>query len=342
MKPGIFKIEGQDYWDAPMKFSSQVLSEFVPQGRYGLFLDAPAEVDLARVDRVPLLVLHAVKQKEAHLYNASKAAHLVCMRLEDRSLEMIDLFEPPDEPNPFDDGAPPPAGEGAMASVDQTDALRCDAMTRPGHCVLTVLMLDRPSNRVEVHLSRSSDGYQDEAVAPFLETLRQALPPPEPVRPAPGQGRFTPGPRSPEPPASPGIALRCERVLLYEKGGAAWVRGALRVPALPRELVPPRPESGDDGQGEPRPVAIVQVWLVVIESREGTARTFPLRVPCFQDTSAEPGTEVVGFFEYDLFQHPEIADKARTNFIYGFCGEAMTGPVHMAVVTREMMLGLGG
>jgi hypothetical protein len=342
MATGIFEIEGRDYWTDPLKFSARVLRRFIPEGRYGLFLDAPPQVDLRRDARIPLLALYAVKRKEARIYDPWTAGHLVCVRLEDRQLEVEALFPPPEQPGVFEEeeeAQPEPAGEGAMAIVEQTDASRLEGLSRPGHCVLMALMLDRMSNRVQVHVSRSPTGYQDDEVTRFLAALEQQRPPPEPVRLAPGQdaGTFTARPESPRPPDPAGIAVRCERVLLYEQGRPAWVRGAFRVPVLPHERVPPTPEKGDDGHGEPRPVAIVPVWLVVVGSRTGAPVVIPLRVPCFQDTPAAPGESVIGYFEYDVFQHPAIAGQAQTNFVYAFCGEVMTGPARLAVVTRTML-----
>ncbi|MFP2959627.1 hypothetical protein ACLEPN_17740 [Myxococcus sp. 1LA] len=342
MAPGIFEIEGQDYWTDPFKFSAQVLSKFVPKGRYGLFLDAPAKATLQGIKSIPVLALYAVKQLEARTYNPWRAGHLVAVRLEDRALECIPLFEPPEQAGVFEDDepSPEPTGEGAMAIVDQTDALRLDSLQQPGHYLLTALMLDRMSNRVPVHLTGApAGGYQDEEVARFLEALKQQPPPPAPVRYAPGQDerQFQARPDSPPAPGSPGIAVHGERVFLYEPGRPAWVRGTFQVPVLAHERVPPKAEKGDDDFGEPRPVAIVPVSLVVIGSRTGEAEVIRLRVPCFQDAPVEAGSLVTGHFEYDLFQHPAFNGKAQTNFVYAFCGEAMSGPTRMAVVTRDML-----
>lgn len=346
MAPGIFQIEGQDYWTDPFKFSSQVLSKFVPEGRYGLFLDAPARTSLQGIKHIPVLALYAVKQQEARIYDPWRAGHLVAVRLEDRSLECVPLFEPPEQAGVFEDDAPStePAGEGAMAIVDQTDALRLDSLQQPGHYLLMALMLDRTSNRVQLHVTHPTpSGYQDDEVTRFLEALRQQTPPPEPVRYAPDEDerQFQARPDSPPAPEAPGIAVRGERVFLYEPGRPAWIRGTFQVPVLAHERVPPKPETDDDGHGEPRPVAIVPISLVVIGSRTGEAEVISLRVPCFQDAPVEAGSLVTGHFEYDLFQHPAFTGKAQTNFVYAFCGEAMSGPTRMAVVTRDM-LDLGG
>ncbi|QQR44528.1 hypothetical protein JKA73_37215 [Myxococcus xanthus] len=347
MAPGIFEIEGQDYWTDPFKFSARVLRKFLPEGRYGLFLDTPAEADLMRVDRIPLLALYAARQQEMRIYDPWSTGHLVAVRLEDRTLDITPLFEPPEQPGLFDQDPPPsePPGTGALAVVEQTDALRLDALQQPGHYVLTALMMDRTSNRVQLHITRPTPGgYQDEEVARFLEAMRQQPPPPEPVRYAPGEDerQFKARPDSPPAPEAPGIAVHGERVFLYEQGRPAWIRGTFQVPVLAHERVPPRPEKDDDdGYGEPRPVAIVPVFLVVIGSRTGEAEVISLRVPCFQDAPVKAGSLVTGHFEYDLFQHPAFTGKAQTNFVYAFCGEAMSGPTRMAVVTRDM-LELGG
>ncbi len=347
MAPGIFEIEGQDYWTDPFKFSSQVLRKFIPEDRYGLFLDAPAKADLRTVDRIPLLSLYAVKQQDARIYDVWSTGHLVGVRLEDRAVDITPLVEPPEQPGLFDQDDPDPAppGNGAMAIVEQTDALRLETLQQPGTYLLMALMLDRTSNRVQVQVTRSVPGYQDEEVTRFLESLKQQPPPPEPVRYAPGEDarQFQARPDSPPAPEAPGIVVHGERVFLYEPGKPAWIRGSFQVPVLAHERVPPKPEPApeqaedDDGHGQPRPVAIIPVSLVVIGSRTGAAEVISLRVPCFQDAPVEAGALVTGHFEYDLFQHPAFRGKAQTHFVYAFCGEAMSGPTRMAVVTRDML-----
>jgi hypothetical protein len=345
MTNGIFEIEGRDYWDDPMKNTSSVLPKFVPEDRYGLFIDAPAEVNLRSFNRIPLLMLHAIKEQEARFYDPWDKGHLVCVRLEDRTLELDDLLDAPEVEGADDEGdSSSPPGTGAFAVTSTTNIMRMKALQRPGHCILTALVMDRTSNRIKIDVTRSSkSGYEDEAVPAFLQSFARRLPPPPAVRYLPGQSAatFTANPDSPQLPESPGIALRCERVVLYEQGKRGWVRGAIHVPVLHREIVPAvsenLPDNGGAEYGDPRPIAIVPVWLVIIGSEDGKAEVVFLRVPCFSETVPQEGETVTGYFEYDIFSRENVAGKAQTNFVYGFCGESMTGPELMAVVTADML-----
>jgi hypothetical protein len=338
---GIFQIEGAEYWDDPMKNASRVLREFVPKGRFGMFIDAPHSVSLTDAVRIPLLFLYAAKRRESAVLDPWKMALLVCVRLEDRSLEVDRLLDEPELESVFDESQPSETdpGDDAMAITDETDLLRIRLMRRRGTYLLTAIMLDRASNRVTIKLSAPYRGYQDDAVPAFLEKLRRPIPAPERIQYAPGQTAesFQPNLYSPALPDGPGLVLDCERVVLYEKGARAWLRGAVRIPVLAREIVPPPVEIGPDPYGEPRPVTIVSVWLVITGSRDATAETVLLRIPIFAPGPVLPGDLVTGYFEYDLFADPSIAGIPQTNFIYAFAGDMMAGPARCAIVTEEMV-----
>jgi hypothetical protein len=337
---GVFEIEGSDYWDNPMKHVLRVLGNFAPQRRFGLFLDAPSAVDLSRVDRIPLLCLYAAPARESAVYDAVKMGHLVCVRLEDRTLEVRNLLDLPEAEGVFDDESPAEdEPSGTVAMTDQTNVLRVPLMQRRGTCLLTGILLDRVSNRVAVKLSEPYRGFVDDAVPAFLEKLRRPAPAPERVRYLTGQSpeNFQANLYTPALPNGPGIVIDCERVVLYEKGARAWLRGAVRIPVLAREIVPPPVEIGPDPYGDPRPVAILGVSLVITGSRDGDAQTVLLRVPVFGPNPVSAGEIVTGYFEFDLFGHSAIAGIAQTNFIYAFAGDMMAGPARCAVVTEEMV-----
>ena len=333
---GIFEVEGQDYWSDPFKASSQVLRSFVPKRRFGVFLDAPEDVDLARSARVPVLVLWCEEERTSAVIDPYTMGHLICVRLEDRRLERCALLELPDSMGLFDDAPAPVArSDSPRGLMDQTDGAQLALLNETGTFILTAFVFDRLSNRVQVRTHRAPTGYQDEAVATFIDRHRRSPPPPRPVE-GPEQDfmRAQQSPQLPDDRAA--IAIDVERVVLHEEGAHAYLHGAVRLPVQAREIVPP-PSLEDTDDGRPKPAAILTVHLAVTNSQSGEAQLIPLRVPCFAEAPLALGKTATGYFRYDLFTHPAIAGRAQTNVIYAFAGEAMSGPHRMAVVTVEML-----
>ncbi len=334
---GVFEIEGQDYWSAPFKASSKVLRAHVPTRQLGVFIDAPQDVDLSTHARVPLLVLWCETERVSSVIDPFTMGQLICVRLEDRRVECCPLLEIPDSAGLFEDAPETvPPTDSPRGLMEQTDASQLELLRESGTCLLTAVVFDRVSNRIQVRAHRTPSGYQDAAVQTFIDLHRRRPPPPELV-----DGPLEPFFQTPQSPNltkenEGAIAIEVERVVLHERSAKAILHGAVRLPVRQREVVPPLGIE-DTIDGRPRPTAILSVHLLIMNSTGAEPQLLHLRVPCFSEEPLALGEHATGYFQYDLFEHPAIAGKAQTNVIYVFAGEVMSGPHPMAVVTEEML-----
>jgi len=242
-------------------------------------------------------------------------------------------------------GEPPPpstrpAPKGYLVTSETIDArARLGLPWLPAPLLLTCLVRDRVSNRLEVGLGKSVQSYEDPAVAAYVARERAKLSPravvPAQAEPWPS---YAPQERSPDVPETPGLALACQRVIPLRGQVQCPIWGTFRLAARPDELLDddsPAPTgllALDPRVGVDPPAAIVRIWLVVVGAETGSCLVLAMQVPSWD--LGEDGREVRGHFCVDLFAElGEIVDKpAQTWFVYAFSGEHMSAPTPFAIM----------
>jgi hypothetical protein len=214
-----------------------------------------------------------------------------------------------------DTGHVPKGWSARVADLDARErlGLRWSATTH----LLTVLLLDKQTNRVRVRLGAGATAYEDEEVLKFLAEERAKKGPPPPW-PTPGEHlpTFQKTARSPAVPDKTGIALAIDRVLVVP--GAAELHGSFRLPIARRHV--------RDTE------AVVPITLVITGSESAAPVVLPLQVPVAISSPAP--AEVTGHFGLDLLSVPAMPRSAQTYFMYAFAGELLVGPVPFAFVDR--------
>lgn len=219
-----------------------------------------------------------------------------------------------------------------------------------GRYLATVHILDQSTNRAAFNVSLGPEYDRDPAVAEFLarqrtQRLPRAIAPsavaPEGARPA---AAYRPAERTPQPPAAPGVVLAVDERVVVDPAPAWVLRGAFRAVPAACEVVPTGPAlaaaqaEGWPGVGDPAAVAVLGVTLVLVGNVEVGPYVVRLDVPSHDAAGlASPERAVTGQFAVDLRAVPGMPRRPQTYTIRAFCGEAMSAPVDVGVVTEAML-----
>jgi hypothetical protein len=337
------RLTDEDYWTNPFKTRVEIETELLDEERAALVVGAPSTISLQNRDTFPLLVLRTDTLDAMSRLPFRRNAVVVAVELENNTT-YADMAISTDivEPAPYE--GPPlqgMGGEGYLIDVRK----RLELPWKRGSYLVSLILRDQMSNRVRVELKKG--GYQDPAVDEFLEQTKHvpeplSVWPPEGSPPADAQGNddiaealpsYREHEKSPPIPSTPGIALVADRVVPMGAGMRCVLRGSFRLTAKARHVVDP--STVPDGATPPTFTAIVPVTLLLTGSDRAAPYLFPLRLPTFDSVPRDGNNhEVTGFFSVDLCELGEIAAMEQTYFIYAFSGEAMAGPVPMALVTR--------
>lgn len=295
---------------------------------FGLRLIAPAVVDLKGGGTVPVVIGELATLKDLASFHVSDRAILTAVDLETGAVYVDFAFSQEDvAPRPKLGDAPISDGSGSLI-LDLDARERLDLRWAETTYLLTLLMLDKVSNRVKVRLGVGS-GFRDEEVAKFLAAERARVGPPE-VSPPPGEGlpSYAKLPESPEVPKDQGIVLAIERVVLVP--GTWPLYGSFRLP-LPRDRVVPQARRVAGG-----PEAVIAITLVITGSEDAVPIVETLHIPVADPVDpSNPQTEVTGYFALDLLS---LADPSpQTCFVYAFSGEALAGPILTGLVSRDAL-----
>jgi hypothetical protein len=322
--PENFGLTDQQYFAAPP-------APPVPIPPDGLRLGAPSSVSLRARSELPVLIRRASTLQAAALADFAKLGLVHAVDL-DRNL-LFTGFAVDHEGAVFEEADPATVAGLKGRTEEQFQAelrARVNLPWRPARLLVTATLREKASNSRLVDLGSGPAGYQDPAVAEFLEASRGQKPP-EPV-PDPPAGSpvpaYQPIDGSPPAPGKPGFAVKGERVTVFGKGAHCLMRCAFRVPVPKQDLVA---EPGDDGVR-----AMVSVHLVLTGADEGTPAQRRLRVPLY--APPDDKGQGVGHFAVDLLTVFGINPKRnQTYFLYLFCREVMSEAQPFAFVTREMV-----
>jgi hypothetical protein len=342
MTASLFGLDTEDFWQNPWKTEEQLVDRYQFGEEYGVFIDVPEVVNLNQYDTVPMLMVYAASEGDAYDIDLERVVKVVVVRLADRRVwvaSALESREPGKKPPRLGQGSSDPTSRRILTNLARQTAIA----QWLGKYLITVLLRDQVSNRVLTSIEKAPTGFQDPEVRKFLEAHRQQTIPPPPAPPAPPAGDPVPAysaiEGSPAIPSEPGIALSVTRVVLSQAGARALLKGSFRLPVLSIDLVPPERQPILDEPslpfyGEPRPIAVIPITLLVLATTSDNEQVLQLRVPVYR----ADGDMATGHFTLDLFADESTRTIPQTNFIYAFCGEFMAGPATMAVVTENMLL----
>ncbi|MCB9761301.1 MAG: hypothetical protein H6739_15775 [Alphaproteobacteria bacterium] len=368
MTPSPFNLTDDDYWENPNKGTARVLMDLYPQRFDGVLLGAPALVSLEQRHTVPLLAVRAGTAR-AHA-GLSFTEHAIVVAVEPEhnrvytnfAVDSTEMAPPP--PSNAED--PDPDRYGATSEVLELRAL-LHLPWIPSTYLVSVIMRDQVSNRVQVRLGRPPDAYRDEAVEAYIAGLLSKMEPrtasPPPGDPLPS---YQPGKKALEVPEEIGLNLSVQRVVVLKEGATCVLRGAFRLRPRPHEIVvsapaedatpadeapaeaPAETDDGerdvvvDDAQGDaaagPTPTAVVAITLVITGADRASPTMLRLRVPSFDPIDPEdPEPEVTGHFALDLLRQPGLSKLPQTWFIHAFSSAVAAPPVPYALVPLEWL-----
>lgn len=335
-------LGGTDYWDNPWKNNTRLIDEHVYGEKYGVFIDAPPEVDLNKRTTIPMPLFWAASPDDAVSVDLQDTAKLVVCDVGRRTVAVVGAVTPTDEVRDS-----PPRGKRSVGSSQNhvTDLATRGGVRDVGTYVVTVLLRDKAANRRMIKVTRPPTGYQDPEVARFLEEQRAKAVPPPPAAATPA-GRpfpaFAAAEGSPSVPASPGLAVTAPRVFVLGQGKPCAIRVAFRLIARPEDVVPPPPPLEDkearlrDRYGEPRPTAIIPITVVITASKDVSEKVHHLRVPTWDPVPAAGGP-VTGHLALDLFGDMRTSRSPQTHFVSVFAAEHMSGPHSIGVVSEDQL-----
>ncbi|MDB5105011.1 MAG: hypothetical protein JWP91_2700 [Fibrobacteres bacterium] len=330
----------EEYWSDPYKTLAEIQSPLVRAGKEVLLVGAPSKVVLGNHDTLPVLVIRTAPLDRMARRGFRKQAVLTAVDLGTDSAFAYMAMESERKESPTYDG-PPLEGIGGEAFT--LDAGRQLGLPwTPGRYLIGVLLQDQASNRVRVDLKKGN--YEDPAVTGFLKEHDRNLEPPSPF-PVPAlQTDGASGQRKPvfpfysawaqSPPLPEGLSLVMAADRVIPKTGntapACVLRGSFRLTILRRHFVKQAPIHDPAIRTH---TAVVPITVMLTGSEVAAPILIPLRVPVYDavDKDADSAT-VTGHFTVDLAKLKPITGTDQTYFIYAFSGEAMAGPVPMALV----------
>lgn len=323
-------LEDADYWTAPFANAREISKRFDLGTQPAIRIGAPKAIDLAKHADFPLVVYQDGTPKDYSFYDLESSAFAVVVDLGRNDLHFNVALEAEDGKVPR---KPTDNVSYRTTSHHLIDlAKRTEIRLAPGKYLSQIVSRDQISNRAETTVGGSGEAYRDEAAERFIAEERKKQPVPEVWPPRgkagdPGSPSFAKTAASPEPPAEGGIALKVDRVGYAGAHARCRLHGSFRLPArFGRALPAARPPETPEAIRMP-------VHILITGSKSPMAFTRRMMVPVAE--AAEGDKQVTGFFDFDLLAYADLASKPQTYFIWLFSGDAVTGPVPMALVSPE-------
>ncbi len=332
-------LTSDDYWKEP-EVGMPVFRRLRDSDFLGLKIGAPSAITTDVHKTAPLLLYRAGTYRDLIELEYSEHALVTIVAL-DRNRLFVTYAANRDQRAPGTPQDPATAQEGYTATSELNDLFKDNNLpAQPGSYLVCAVMRDRVSNRLRVAVKRSAASYDDPEVKKLLRSERRKLQAPA-VSPAPGVGAALPAygetAGAPPLPELPGLALvgdPSSRAVILREGATCVLRGAFRVAAQPEELVKPG-ELPWLAKDAPRPTAVVRLHLLVVGADRPSPTILTLDLPSTDAVDPEAEAPVVtGQFAIDLLRLPKMPRAAKTYFVYAFCGEAMVGPIPVALVAE--------
>jgi len=234
----LFNLSDDDYHDDPLRNSDAIDEQLDEDEFIGVALGAPKVVDTNVRAGLPVLAFQVSTFKDNVAMPFDDHAVLVGVELE-RNNVYAGPAVTPQEGAVIEDSGGGPVADGTFSVCHILEARgQLDLPWRVGKYLFTVILRDKPTNRVAVELSSGASGYQDKEVAKFLEAQKKQ-PSVQPVSPDPGDPypSYDQQTASPQLPEEFGIALDIPRVNILREDLVLPVHGAFRLTALSHEIV---------------------------------------------------------------------------------------------------------
>ena len=327
-----YKLGDDAFWASNERGADRLATDLVGKFR-GLLVDAPRRVPIDLRRTFPAAVYHLGSIRDLSVSTFEKRGLVTAMNVTDNHLYVATgrSFNPDTdviEATPINAANLPDGDMSAVASLELRKGLQLP--WAPARYLLTALLRDQASNRAQVELCRSPACYVDPEVTKYLDAERAKLNPGE-IYPRPGE-RLPSYRRLPDSPPMPaqGIEMSATRVSDQRLGQPMLVRGSFRLTPTASEWVKPgwTDPSVSARPNEPRPLAVVTVWLLVTGADDGSVSVYPLRVPSWQ----RDGDTCTGHFALDLRQLRGGPVQPQTYFVYAFSGVHLAGAVPAALV----------
>jgi hypothetical protein len=313
----------------------------------GILLIAPEKVALDRDVALPVMGFDVYESQSRGGAGFSENAVAIVTRLEDGETHAAMVYTPKDDQPPPKRVVPPIAATVVGRFSSDLKEQIPDLPWRPGTLAVSVLMLEQRSNPAHVLLSPGAVADADPAVAAYLAQARgPAQPadliwPPLPLRgggntaAAGGYPSYAAEAGTPAVPAGLGVELAIERVVVHRPGQPCVLRGAYRLPVLPRNVVGP---GGGGKVGDASATAVARINLVLIGNLDPGPYLLPLRVPAHEPVNGVAAAPVAtGSFNIDLFALRAMPRIPQTYNIWAISGDTISGPVPLGLVTPDML-----
>lgn len=322
MRDGPLKLGDSDFWGDYRRTEAEVRQWIDDEDFRGLLLDVPSVVSVGARSAVPVLGWFVRTLREDLQIDPVRQMLVVAVDQDTNqvrtglALDRGKTPAPSEPPSGFD------PGEGVTLDMFDFDLRRAVNLPwRASRQQVAVLLADKLSNAGTVTLVDQS--YQDPAVREFLEQRRRERAGlPAPVWPIATSARY---PTYAEEEESPAVPDENGIVLAMVPGGA--LRGSFRLPYLVEDCVPKNAPDGDGSSvGYDDATAVLEITVVMTESRVAGPWVFPLRVPVFDAVDRDDrSTAVVGYFNVELPALPRMPDRPGTYYLYAFRGAYRSG-----------------
>jgi hypothetical protein len=346
MSKGPLGLADEDFWGDYQKTRQETKTRILREGLHGLLMDAPEFVPLDIHETVPVVGWFVRTLREDNTLDTERQMLVAALDLETNRLRIGPALDTGKIAEPKTPVTTDP-GEGLALNMFETELVRFIQLPKSaGQYRVAVIAREFISNAVTVQLGASLASFQDPEVIRFLEERRKYSipPPPDPIwPPLPGQGGLLPSYRSqagsPPVPEKPGIAFSVERVVVTEPGASCVLRGSYRLPVLRQEVVRTDKKTGMLPKvGDPAATAVLTINLVMTGSDSTGPYVIRLHVPSYETVERKGRTDyTTGFFNLDLFQLDGMPRMPMTYFLYAFCGDVVSGPTPIALISSDML-----
>ena len=322
-------LENSEYWGDPGAALYNAYKENVILGNTCLEIFGPQTVDLKARTSAPVVLMWVETLAKMARTPFKEITTATMIRLEDNQLFAGDLFEyvrGRERDLPLENEQPE-GHSGELKVIDLHKRLGLD--WQPGTYLVTVLLRDQSSNRLQMEFKQGESAYVDPAVEEYYAEQRskpmQRSIWPDPGNPLPSYKSQN---ESPPLPDDVGIALECDRLTILRPESKAKVHGSFRLPVLAGDILP---EPTIDGVG-----AVIPISLVITRSEARGATVLPLTVPIYGNIpSGGKAPVVTGYFNFNLLTISRVSVEPQTLFISAYYGESMVGPIPMALVADD-------
>jgi hypothetical protein len=297
-KQGGLGLSDNKFWGDASALEERAMAPFEESELVGLFLDGPKRASVQTRADVPLVVVRAASIKENTSISLQRRGVLVSTRLESDETWAALAFRQPNKPRRATPRRNPdtlPEGRAVKASRVVLNERIPEVAARSGTWATSFLLFNQHSNQVTTRVeakqgSKARTQGQGAASARFT-------PPPVPPTDAPDHP-YQARPDSPALTGQASIALASANKTEPAPGKAWMLRGSLLLPVLTRDLVSKK--LGRD-LGDPPPVAVLPVTILLTGDDDAEPILLPLRVPIHQPLEGAKGQSLArGHFALDL------------------------------------------